>query len=121
MLRGKNKRYKNAALRRKANIGPGGDNRIGTRTPIIPEFGMPSTTHVTVTFNTPVILAGIPAIFDTSSPTITVTSAASVSPTEVALTFNANPTVGVTWPFEDPAVRNMIGGYVQSGDYTFPT
>jgi hypothetical protein len=35
------------------------------------------------------------------------------------LTFNTAPTAAISVPFEDPSIRNMIGGYVQSGTYTF--
>jgi len=119
MIRGKNKRYSGQALRRSANIGPGGANRTGTRTPLVPEPGTPAGSVSTITFNQPVILKGFPAVFDTSTPTITVTSATRPTPNTVVLTFNAAPTVGITWPFEDPAVRNMAGGYVQSGAYLF--
>src|SRR5438046_9816143 len=56
MIRGRNKRYKNAALRRKASIGPGGDNRLTRRTPITIESVVPGDT-TTVIFDQDVVLA----------------------------------------------------------------
>lgn len=114
------KRYANTAARRKPAAGVGDANRIGSRTPIIPSVGAPASTSVTITFTEPVILKGFPAVFDTSTPTITVNNATRPTPTTVVLTFNAAPTGAITWPFEDPAIRNQVGGYVQPGGYTFP-
>lgn len=119
MIRGRNNRYTGAALRRTANIGPGGQNRIGTRTPLVPTLGAVAGSSITLTFNQPVILKGLPAYFDTSSPTITVNAATRPTPNTVVITFNAAPTAALTVPFEDPSIRNMAGGYVQSGGYTF--
>lgn len=115
------KRYPNRAARRKAMAGIGAANRLGSRTPLVPSVGAPTSTSVTVTFTEPVSLTGFPAVFDTSTPTITVNAATRPTPTTVVLTFNAAPTGAVTWPFEDPAIRNMAGGYVQPGTYTFPS
>lgn len=114
------KRYANTVARRKAAAGVGDANRIGSRTPIVPSLSAPGGSAVTVTFTEPVVLKGYPAVFDTSTPTITVNAATRPTPTTVVLTFNAAPTAAVTWPFEDPAIRNMVGGYVQPGGYTFP-
>jgi hypothetical protein len=119
MIRGKNKRYKGSALRRKANIGPGGENRLTRRTPIIPTTFDDGSATVLVTFDQAVILTGFPIVTDLSTPSITVNAASQPAPNQVQLIFNAAPTVAVAWPFEDPAVRNMVGGYVQPGTYTF--
>jgi hypothetical protein len=119
MIRGKQRRYAGQALRRKADIGPGGDNRITSRTPLVPEVGAPAASVVTITFDQPVVLTGFPAVFDASTPSITVNAATRPTPNTVVLTFNAAPTVAITWPFEDPAVRNQAGGYVQAGTYLF--
>jgi hypothetical protein len=119
MIRGKNRRYGGQALRRSANIGPGGANRIGTRTPLVPSIGTPASTSQTITFTQPVVLKGVPAWYDTSTPTITVDSATRPTPTTVVLVWNAAPTAALTVPFEDPSIRNMAGGYVASGNFTF--
>ena len=112
-------KYPNTVNRRKAAGSQNAANRIGSRTPLVPTVGTPTGSAQTITFNQPVTLKGIPAWFDTSSPTITVNSATRPTPNTVVLTFNAAPTVAISVPFEDPAIRNMIGGYVQSGTYTF--
>jgi hypothetical protein len=113
------KRYPNTVNRRKAAPSQNAANRIGTRTPLVPSVGTPAADVVTITFNQPVVLSGTPAWFDTSTPSITVNSATRPTPTTVVLTFNTAPTAAISVPFEDPSIRNMIGGYVQSGTYTF--
>lgn len=114
------RRYKNSAARRKTIAGVGAANQRGRRTPIIPEVTGDSSTSVTVGFDQAVILTGFPAAFDTSTPTITVNAAVQTAPNEVVLTFNAAPSAAISFPFEDPAIRNNVGGYVQPGTYAFP-
>ena len=113
------KKYPNTVNRRKAAPSQNAANRIGTRTPLIPSVGTPASTSQTITFTQPVVLKGVPGWFDASTPTITVNSATRPDPLTVVLVWNAAPTAKLTVPFEDPSIRNMIGGYVQSGDYTF--
>ncbi len=113
------KKYPNTVNRRKATGSQNAANRIGTRTPLVPEITDTDTTSMTITFTQPVILKGTPQWVDTSTPTITVNSATRPTPLTVVLTWNAAPTASITVPFEDPSIRNMIGGYVQSGAYTF--
>lgn len=112
------KRYPNTAARSKTIAGVGAANRIGTRTPLVPTFGAHVTSAITITFNQPVVLKGLP---NYSNGTITLTAATRPTPTTVVLTFNNTlaATVPLTIPFEDPSIRNMSGGYVQSGAYTF--
>jgi hypothetical protein len=115
----KGKRYANTVNRRKPQAGLGAANRIGSRTPIIPTPGTPASTSQTITFNQPVSLKGVPAVFDTSTPTVTVNSATQPAANQVVLVFNSAPTAAISWPFEDPAIRNRVGGYVPAGSYTF--
>lgn len=119
MIRRPQRRYNKNPARRKQESGPGGANKLTQRTPIIPVFSATTTTFQTVTFDQAVIVAGTPALFDSSSPTITATDIESLSPTSVKITWSAAPTAAATWPFEDPAIRNNAGGYVQPGQYTF--
>jgi len=114
------KRYANTAARRKAISGVGAANERGRRTPIVPEFSAPTGNNVTVTLDQAVSLKGFPAITDASTPSITVNAAVQTAPNEIVLTFNAAPTGAILVPFEDPAIRNNVGGYVQPGTYLFP-
>jgi hypothetical protein len=114
------RRYNKGPIRRKATTSSGAANRTGQRTPITFTMGSSTTTTNTVTFDQPVSLKGIPGYFDTSSPTIVVNGAVALNATQVALTWNATPSAAISVPFEDPAVRNSAGGYVQAGSVTFP-
>lgn len=113
------KRYANTAARRKTISGVGAAAERGRRTPIIPTISDVSTTLATVTFDQAVTLKGFPRVFDTSTPSITVNAAVQTAPNEVVLTFNAAPSAAMSFPFEDPAIRNNVGGYVQPGTYPF--
>lgn len=113
------KRYANSAARRKAIAGVGAANRTGSRTPIaITDFADGSATTA-VTFDQAVVLSGTPAWRDLSSNSITVNSATQTAPNVVELIWNAAPTVAIAIPFEDPAVRNSVGGYVRNSTFTF--
>ena len=112
------KRYANTAARRKTVAGVGAANRLGSRTPLVPTVTDNATTSVTITFNEQVVIHDVPA-YTGGADSITCTAAEQTSPGEVVLTFNHTAT-GLTVPFEDPAIRNMAGGYVQPGTYTFP-
>lgn len=113
------KRHANQAARRKAMSGIGAAAQLPIRTPInIIDFADGSAT-TTVTFDQAVSLKGFPNWTDLSTPTITVTSAAQTAPDELELIWNAAPTVAIAIPFEDPSIRNMVGGYVPSGTFTF--
>lgn len=114
------KHYNKNPIRRKAQNTGGAANRRGTRTPITFTMGSSTTTTNLCTFNQPVSLKGFPAWFDTSTPTITVTAASQVSTNTINVTWNSAPSVAITVPFEDPAIRNSVGGYVQAGQVTFP-
>ena len=114
------KRYANTAARRKTISGVGAANERGRRTPIIAEITGDSSTSVTIQLDQNVSLKGFPAVTDASTPSITCNGAIQTAPNEIVLTFNATPTVALAWPFEDPAIRNNVGGYVQPGTLTFP-
>ena len=78
-----------------------------------------ATTVLTVVFDQPVILKGIPAYdVDVAGPTRV--SAALTSPTTLTLTYSATIATAteVTIPFEDPGIRSAVGGFVS--DSTFP-
>lgn len=115
------KRYPNRAARRKAMAGIGAANRLGTRTPIIPTLSKASGADVTITFDGPVSLKGLPAYEDNAGTPHVVTAAELTAPNVLELTLNGNASTTLTIPFEDPAVRNNAGGYVQPGTYTFPS
>jgi hypothetical protein len=74
---------------------------------------------LTVTFDQPVMLNGVPA-YTTNIAGATATSAVMTSPTTVAITFSAAIATAteVRIPYEEPAVRNGSGGFVSTS--TFP-
>ena len=92
--------------------------RLETRpTPIKVVSVAAATTVLTVTFDQAVALKGLPQYtVDPAGPTPV--SAARTSPTTVAITYTASiaTITGVTIPYEDPAVRNSVGGFVQAYD-----
>lgn len=121
MIRSQNRRYKNASLRRTANIGPGGENQVTRRTPLVPTLTDVDVATLTVDFDSPIVVSGVPAIIDNGKATTHTTTIETLSPTSVAITFNAAPTGPLQWPFEDPGIRNAAGGYVQPGVYALPS
>src|SRR5215211_2306607 len=62
---------------------------------------------ISIVFNQPVTLKGVPA-YTTNLAGVTAISAAMTSPTTLALTFSAAVTTATTLnvPYEEPAVRN---------------
>src|SRR5204862_202256 len=74
---------------------------------------------LTITFNQPVSLAGIPA-YTTNLAGITPVLASMTNPTTLSLTFSATVATATSLvvPFEEGAVRNPSGGFVNAG--TFP-
>jgi hypothetical protein len=74
---------------------------------------------LTITFNQPVSLTGIPQyLTNLSGPTPILASM--TSPTVLSLTFSATVATATSLvvPFEEGAIRNASGGYVNAG--TFP-
>lgn len=113
------KRYPNTAARRKTQSGLGAANNRGCRAPItIVDFADGSATTL-VTFDQAVVLNGVPGWTDASTPSITVNSATQPAPNQVELVWNAAPTVAISVPFEDPSIRNNVGGYVRDSGWTF--
>ncbi|HEV8605018.1 MAG TPA: hypothetical protein VGQ99_06610 [Tepidisphaeraceae bacterium] len=74
---------------------------------------------MTIVFNQPVSLKGIPQ-YTTDLPGVTPISASLTNPTTLSLTFSATVATAteVRIPFEDPGIRNAVGGFVS--DSTFP-
>lgn len=117
---GKNQKKRNKdAARRKQATGPGSANQLTQRTPVIMGLSTPTVNAQTATFNQPVVVNGTPGFFDTSSPTITVSSVDVLSATTVRINWSAAPTAAITVPFEDPAIRGFAGGYIPYGQVTF--
>lgn len=74
---------------------------------------------LTITFNQPVGLKGVPA-YTVTGAAVTALGAAMTSPTVMSLTFSGAVTAAtfVNIPYEEPAIRNSSGGFV--GVSTFP-
>src|SRR5437773_827230 len=74
---------------------------------------------LTITFNQPVALKGVPA-YTVTGAAVTALSAVMASPTVLTLTFSGAVTAAtfVNVPYEEPAVRNSSGGFVSNS--TFP-
>ena len=72
---------------------------------------------LTVTFDQPVMLSGVPGYrLDGGAEPASATSAERVSPTSVRLTYPAGTAAGgVVIPADDPAVTNATGGRVNGG------
>jgi len=90
-----------------------------TTTPVRIVSATKATTVLTIVFDQPVILKGVPE-YTTTVAGATVVSAELTSATTLAVTFSATIAAAtkVTIPFEDPAIRSAVGGFV--GDSTFP-
>lgn len=108
------KRYPGAQARR-GKTSPGSAANVIKRTPITLLDAAVSTPTVVLTLDQVVIVNGVPQypndngdMPDTASMT---------GPEEVTLHY-PSATVSLTVPFEDPAIRNGVGGYVLPG--TFP-
>jgi hypothetical protein len=96
-----------------------GVNRPVPTVPIGIVSATKATTTITVVFNQPVGLKGVPA-YTTNISGVTVLSATLSSPTTLVLTFSASVATATSLiiPFEEPAIRNASGGYANPG--TFP-
>jgi len=113
------KRYPNTKARSKTISGLGAANQTGRRTPIVITDIADGSATTLVTFDQAVILKGTPAWTDLSTPSITVNSATQTAANQVTLIWNAAPTVAIAVPFEDPSIRNNVGGYVRNSTFTF--
>jgi hypothetical protein len=87
--------------------------------PIAVTGAVKNTTKITVTFDQPVALKGVPQ-YTTNLSGVTPISAALTGPTTLALTFSATVATATTLniPSEEPAIRNSSGGFVSP--HTFP-
>jgi hypothetical protein len=89
------------------------------KTPVRLVSAVAAASVLTIVFDQPVILKGIPAYaVDVVGPTRV--SAALTAPNTLAITFSAAIAAATTLtiPFEDPGIRNAVGGFV--ADTTFP-
>lgn len=105
--------------RNRPNRRHNGPNRPRPATPI----GIVSVTKaaavMTIVFNQPVCLKGVPQ-YTTNLAGVTPVSASLTSPTTLSLTFSATVATAteVRIPSEEPAIRNSSGGFVSPT--TFP-
>ena len=88
-------------------------------TPISVTDATKNTTKITVEFDQPVALNGVPA-YTTNLAGVTAVSAVATGPTTVEITFSASVATATTLniPYEEEAVRNASGGFVSTS--TFP-
>ena len=111
-----------AIARTPRNRAPRHRNGVNRPQPTVP-IGIVSVTKnvavMTITFNQPVCLKGVPQ-YTTNLVGVTPVSAVLTSPTTMNLTFSATVATATTLnvPSEDPAVRNSSGGFVTPS--TFP-
>ena len=105
-----------SATSRKRNNGV---NNPQPTVPIAVTAAVKATTKITVTFDQPVALKGVPG-YTTNLAGVTALSAIKTGPTTVEVTFSASVATATTLhiPYEEPAVRNASGGFVS--DSTFP-
>ena len=89
------------------------------KTPVRMVTAVAAASVLTITFDQPVILKGVPQ-YTTDIAGANPVSAAMTNPTTLALTFSAAVATAteVRIPFEDPGIRNAVGGFV--ADSTFP-
>ncbi len=89
------------------------------KTPVRIVSATAAASVLTVTFDQPVILKGVPQ-YGVDVAGATPASAAMTNPLTLALTFSAAIAAAteVTIPFEEPGVRSAVGGFV--ADSTFP-
>jgi hypothetical protein len=88
-------------------------------TPIKVESASAALAVLTVTFDQPVSLNGVPQ-YTTDVVGATAESAVMTSPTTIDITFSASvaAATALNIPYEEPAVRNSSGGFVSTS--TFP-
>lgn len=88
-------------------------NQPQPTTPIGIVSAAPALSVLTIVFDQPVQLKGVPQ-YTTSVAGASPVSAALTSPTTLAVTFDADISLATTVniPYEEPAVRNSSGGFV---------
>lgn len=100
---------------RRARMARENPNRSRAVVPILIESAVVAGPLLTMIFNQPVSLSGVPR-FTTDLPDIAPVSAAKTAANTVAITFD-DAIDGAVWikiGFQDPAIRNASGGYVTS-------
>lgn len=78
-----------------------------------------NTTTVTLTFDKPVSLNGVPQVQSVGVNAAVPTAATRPTPTTVELTYAATQAASTDFivPERDPAVRTYTGGYAQAGTF----
>lgn len=104
------RRYNKTPQRRKIP-GVGAQTYRGVRTPIGIVSGDATGDVATVVFDQPVILKGLPGWTDVNGDTVV--SAVMTDPVTCEMTFSGAAGTPLTIPFEDPGIRNSVGGYVR--------
>ena len=91
------------------------NNSPATATPIVVTDIDTTAAKVTLTFDQAISVSGIPGYFNDLGALPV--GASALSATSIELTYPAGPIATVIIPFQDPAVRNSTGGYVNPGDH----
>lgn len=104
------KRYNKTPARRKIP-GVGAETHRTVRTPINIVSCEGTAEVVTVVFDQPVVLSGLPGWTDNGGETVI--AAEMTDATTCEMTFSATAVTPLTIPFEDPGIRNSAGGYVR--------
>jgi len=106
------KSFPNRMSRRKNNQANRPQPTIGITIQSVAVGGLGSA-DLTITFDGPVTLKGVPA-YTTDVAGAVAVSAAMTNPTTMVLTFDqdVSAATSVTVPYEDRAVRNSSGGFV---------
>lgn len=104
------RRYNKTPQRRKIP-GVGAQVQRGHRTPINIVSCEGTLAVVTVVFDQPVVLHGLPGWTDNGGETVI--AAEMTDAVTCQMTFSATAVTPLTIPFEDPGIRNSVGGYVR--------
>ena len=110
------KRYNKTPQRRKIP-GVGAETERTRRTPINIDSAVGALAVLTVVFDQPVVLKGLPGWVGAGSEVVI--SAVMLDAVTCEMTFGATVTSPVSIPFEDPGIRNTAGGYVRASEATF--
>ena len=106
---------RNNSSRRAVGIHP-----LARPTPISIASVLPNGNELSLTFDQPVTLTGIPQ-YTLDAGTAAPTGAVRATASSVTLTYAASVDTAarINVPFEDPAIRNGSGGYVTPQSYAF--
>ena len=91
-------------------------NRPRPEAPVLITAAVIAGSVLTLTFDQPVSLSGVPAFTIPDAPAATPVSAAKTGPAVVAITYSQSieGALVVNVGFRDPAIRGASGGYVTS-------